>query len=406
MGDLTSPLTHTCRRMKVAMVGPFGLRPRGTMSVRALQMARALAARGHSVSVLVPPWQNPEDAGLCWVDHGVHIENTRLPRRIPGLFHLSVSLRLARRTLAARPDVVHVFKPKAYSGLVHLLLTLLPRARRPRIVVDGDDWEGAGGWNELGGYTWAQRKLFAWQEHWGLTHADAVIVASRTLQSLTWALGVSAMRVHYVPNGIGLRAMSQTTARPTPPGAGAVVLLYTRFVEFSVPRVLEVFARVRELVPDARLSVIGEGLANEEAWLMDVAQQRGLGGLVEHAPWDPSALQDHFARASLAIYPLDDTLVNRAKCPVKLLELLSAGVPVVAEAVGQAREFVRHGETGWLVRPGDAEEFARGVALLLREPGLGERLGSRAAQDVRDRFAWDRLVLAVERAYGIPEAAE
>ena len=48
--------------MNVVMVGPFGLWPRTTMGARALPMAKALAARGHAVTILLPPWQNPEEA--------------------------------------------------------------------------------------------------------------------------------------------------------------------------------------------------------------------------------------------------------------------------------------------------------------------------------------------------------
>lgn len=402
--------------MRVVMIGPFGLRPRGTMSVRALPMARALAARGHVVTLLLPPWQNPEDAGRCWEDGGVRVENIPLPPRVPLLFHLQTARRLAVRALALHPDVVHFFKPKAYSGLAHFLLALRPRARRPRLVVDSDDWEGPGGWNDMTDpasgrplYTPAQRRFFAWQERWGLTHADAITVASRTLESLVWALGVPPGQVFYVPNGWA------TPRRGSPRGAGPevlpppwadegppVILLYTRFFEFPVSRVVNLLRRVRERVPQARLRVVGEGLFGEEERLMEEARQAGLAEAVEYVGWvEPEGLPEVFARATLAIYPFDDTLVNRAKCPVKLLDLLGAGVPVVAEAVGEIREVIRHGETGWLVPPGDERAFAGAVLRLLEEPTLRRRLGVEAAREIRERRSWARLVAEVERAYGV-----
>lgn len=425
------------------MVGPFGLWPRGTMAVRALPMARALAGRGHAVTVLLPPWQNPEDSGRCWEEVGVRVENVSLPPRVPGLFHLLTTCRLARRALALRADAVHLFKPKAYSGLVHWLLARLPRARRPRLVVDADDWEGRGGWNEIGGYTPAQRRFFAWQERWGLTHADAVTVASRTLEGLVWALGVPPQRVFYVPNGVvemdeigsekqeaggteyatrdtqrGARGEGQEADEQPPTRHPAFcILLYTRFFEFPVSRAVDVLLRVRERIPEARLLVVGEGLFGEEEELFRLAIQSGLTitdrsvpsahpvsrltSDVTYAGWVPTGvLPAHFALADLAIYPFDDTLVNRAKCAVKLIDLLSAGMPVVAEAVGQNREYIRHGETGWLVEPGDVDAFAEAVVRLLMDAELRERLGRAAARDVRERFAWARLVATVERAYG------
>lgn len=392
--------------MRVVMIGPFGLQPRGTMSVRALPMARALAARGHAVNLLLPPWQNPEDAGRCWEDAGVRVENIPLPPRAPLLFHLWTARRLAVRAMALRPDVVHFFKPKAYSGLAHFLLALRPRAGRPRLVVDSDDWEGPGGWNDMTEpvsgrplYTPDQRRFFAWQERWGLTHGDAVTVASRTLESLVWALGVPPRQVFYVPNGW---SGPEVPPAPQTDEGPPVILLYTRFFEFPLSRVVGLLRWVREQVPQTRLRVVGKGLFGEEKRLLEEARQAGLAEAIEYVGWvEPARLPEVFAQATLAVYPFDDTLVNRAKCPVKLLDLLGAGVPVVAEAVGEIREVIRHGETGWLVSPGDERAFAGAVLRLLEEPSLRRRLGIEAARDIRERRSWARLAAEVERAYGV-----
>ncbi len=423
--------------MRVVMIGPFGLGPRGTMRVRALPMAKALAARGHAVTLLVPPWQNPEDSGRSWEEDGVAIENILLPPRFPALFHVLVALRLTRRALALKPDVVHLFKPKAYSGLAHWLLKASEGLRkvRPRLVVDSDDWEGPGGWNAIGRYTPAQKRFFAWQERWGLSHADTITVASRTLESLVWAMGVPPQRVFYVPNGVTREQEARGKKQEAREGQSCVphpasyILLYTRFFEFPVSRVIDVLLRVRERIPQARLLVVGKGLFGEEEDLLHLAAQSGLSvtnyalrvthhalRVTHHASrimhhvtyfgWVPAEmLPPYFALADVAIYPFDDTLVNRAKCAVKLLDLLAAGVPVVAEAVGQNREYIRHGETGWLVEPGDVDAFADAVVRLLEDVELRERLGQAAASDVRGRFGWGRLVPIVEQAYGLSEAA-
>jgi glycosyltransferase involved in cell wall biosynthesis len=404
--------------MHIVMVGPFGLETRGTMSVRALPMANALVARGYNVTMLLPPWRKPEQAGRRWEENGVAIETIILPPGIPGLFHALTAARLARRALTLDPDVVHLFKPKAYSGLTHWLLRWLPRSRRPRLVVDTDDWEGPGGWNALGDYSWAQRRFFTWQERWGLTHADAVTVASHTLESLVWAMGVPPTGVFYVPNGVTPAAESRKQNGDGDGEAGPpCILLYTRFFEFPVSRVIELLRRVREQVPAARVLVVGKGFSGEEDDLLHRAHEAGFSiedraasnsqrvprfkADVTYAGWVPAeALPPYFARADVAIYPFDDTLVNRAKCAVKLLDLLAAGVPVVAEAVGQNRAYVRHGETGWLVPPGDVDAFAAAVSRLLKDTALRERLGQAAARDVRERFTWNRLVTTVEQAYG------
>ncbi len=88
----------------------------------------------------------------------------------------------------------------------------------------------------------------------------------------------------------------------------------------------------------------------------------------------------------MAIYPFDDTLLNRTKCPVKLLELLAAGVPVVGDAVGQIAEVVVEGETGHLVRPGDEVAFVEAVLDLLADPTRLARMRLAARADVASRY--------------------
>jgi glycosyltransferase involved in cell wall biosynthesis len=415
--------------MRISIVGPFGLRPKGTMSVRALPMARALAARGHAVRVILPPWDYPQDAGRKSREAGVEVENLELPAGVPGWFHVSMTRRLVQRALDFQPDVIHCFKPKAYAGLAAWWLWQIKRAGcvKARLIVDTDDWEGAGGWNDLvsrqssaasrqssaasrqpsvvrGQYSWAQKKMFAWQEQWGLTHNDGVTVASRALQSLVWSLGVKPERVMYVPNGVVNSEFRMLNAEPPfrNPPSGFHILLYTRFFEFRIERVLQVLRCVVDEIPDARLVVVGKGFNGEEQQLLLQAEALGLRGSIEYAGWvDAAALPAYFAQAGVAIHLCDDTLINRAKCSVKLIDLLGAGVPVVADAVGQNTEYIRHNETGSLVPSGDAAAMANAVIDLLRDRGKANRLGGQAAQDVIERFSWDRLVERVEQAYGM-----
>ena len=385
--------------MRVVMIGPFGLRPKGTMSVRALPLAKALAARGHQVTLLLPPWSWPQHSGQLWSEDGVAVENIALPPGIPLLWHLLITWRLLRRALALRPDVIHCFKPKAYSGLAAWMLWRLRwlRLTRARLVVDSDDWEGFGGWNDLEPYTWPQKRFFAWQEQWGLRHNDALTVASRALQSIAWSLGLPPERVHYVPNGLQDFSVEALKIRR---GDGQTVLLYTRFFEFQPERVVAVFQAVHEAKPNVHFLVGGKGLFGEETRFLELCRAAGLSEAVQYIGWiEPDELPAHLARADIAIYPFDDTLINRTKCAVKLLELMAAGVPIVAEAVGQNAVTIEHGLSGMLVPSGQAETFAGTIIHLLDDPALRDQLGRGAQRRIQTHFTWERLAAQVEQAY-------
>jgi glycosyltransferase involved in cell wall biosynthesis len=85
--------------------------------------------------------------------------------------------------------------------------------------------------------------------------------------------------------------------------------------------------------------------------------------------------------------------------PNSALEAAAAGCAVVASAHGGLPEIIRDGVTGKLVAPGDAGALARAAAELIAEPALSERLGAAAAADVRDRFAPERLLDAIQALY-------
>ena len=179
-----------------------------------------------------------------------------------------------------------------------------------------------------------------------------------------------------------------------------VVLLYTRFFEFRLERVVEILRRVAAQEPRAKFLIVGEGLFGEESDLDDLLSAAGLSDHAVFTGWvESDRLPGYFAASDVAIFPFDDTWINRTKCSVKLIDLLASGVPVVADAVGQNLEYVVDGESGLLVLPEDDAAFADAVVRLLAEPDLRAQLGAAAVRRMREVFTWEKLVKEVERAY-------
>jgi glycosyltransferase involved in cell wall biosynthesis len=400
--------------MRIVCIAPFARTPKATTSARVLPIARALAAKGHTVTVLVPPYDNPAESGQHDRVGDAVVESLAADRRVAeeSLLQAIVQPRLAlqavRRALALAPDVVHVFKPKAVSGLAQALLWYRPAARgRPAVVLDTDDWEGDGGWNEYEAYPWWQKRICDWQERWGLEHARAVTVASRTLQAQAWSHRVPPARVAYLPNGLdpddypGWADADPRAARARLGiGTAPLLLLYTRFFEFDPQRAVAVLALVRRAVPDARLLVVGAGKFGQERALARMATERGLADAVILAGWQPfAALPGLLGAADVALFPADDNLANRAKCSTKVLEALWLRRAVVADRVGQYAEYVADERTGLLSDPDAIESMAAAAIRLLEDRSLATRLGEAGRTRVMEAFNWPRLCAAAERAY-------
>jgi glycosyltransferase involved in cell wall biosynthesis len=394
--------------IRVAMVGPFALDPMGTVRVRMVPIAESLKSAGYDPRIILPPYDNPKHSGRSIEMKSVPIYNIKLSR-IPILKHIIVSLRLTLKTFSLHPSIVHVFKPKGYSGVVAMIHITLKRLYLTRVplVIDTDDLEGISGYGSF--YrTNRTRSLmmvlfFNLQERFIVRNADQLTVASRGLFDISSGdFGLDSRKIYYLPNGAEKDLDNDDYSQQciVAPEDSKSVLLYTRFREFSVDRLIKILRRVADSIPSIRLVVVGKGSFGEENRLVSLAKECGLKDAISIIGWvNPDSLKKVLGTGEIAIYPFDDTVINRTKCPGKLVELLSMGKPVVAEDVGQVREYIRNGETGLIVPSGNNDEFARKIILLLHDKELRERLGSSARDDIMKRFDWSELSKVVETCY-------
>jgi glycosyltransferase involved in cell wall biosynthesis len=93
-----------------------------------------------------------------------------------------------------------------------------------------------------------------------------------------------------------------------------------------------------------------------------------------------------------AAYKLADVVVSASLDPEPfgrvMIEAQAMGRPIVATDHGGARETVLPGDTGWLVRPNDADALAQGIkAALGLDADARERLSARAVEHVRENFS-------------------
>ena len=141
--------------MRVVFVCGFAWDPKGTARARAFPLAAELVKRGHEVTILLAPYDNPSQSSKKWELHGVQIVNVDVGKN-PGVRHVPFILkRLCAAIRQYSPDVVHFFKPKGYAGAA--CTWLLMRGFR-RVALDCDDWEGWGGWNDVKDYPWVVKE--------------------------------------------------------------------------------------------------------------------------------------------------------------------------------------------------------------------------------------------------------
>jgi glycosyltransferase involved in cell wall biosynthesis len=112
-----------------------------------------------------------------------------------------------------------------------------------------------------------------------------------------------------------------------------------------------------------------------------------------HPPMSPEELAAAMGRMEFTCAPLLETLRNVVQgcCPVKIVESMAAGTPVLASNLGVIRALITHGTDGYLARPGDVRDWALAIRRLLSNVTLRVRLAAGARHTAANCFTLEGM---------------
>lgn len=306
---------------------------------------------------------------------------------------LQGALALGWATIKARPQAIHLCKPQPINGLAGLMAA---RVLGCPLYVDCDDYEA--GNNRFSG-AWQQRIVQFFEDQLP-RQATGVTVNTHFLAERCRSQGVAETQIVYVPNGIAATQLQAPAAhavaqlRATLALTGQQVVLYVGTlseVSHHVGLLLEAFALLQSRIPTARLLLVGDGddraLLEQRAGALGIAERTQFTGRVA-----ATLIPLYFGLAACSVDPVADNPVAQGRSPLKIVESLAAGVPVVTGAVGDRPLLLDHGNAGVLTAAGSAQALADGIVHLLANEQL-QRSMAAAAQQQAQRYRWDRLVI-------------
>ena len=367
------------RPLSLALIDPSGYsRPYDH------ELARALAARGHRVTLWTAGFvhgEAPEPDGydVCelFYRHANRLGG-RLRQPAKAAEHVLDLGRLRRRLLARRPDVVHV-QWSVLRPVERPFYRALERAGLPVVFTAHDPLPNAGGAG--------RRRSFAATAR---SFRRVIVHSEWGRRALIGACGVEPGRIRVIPHGELAYLRDQPAAAVPVPGDGPLVALPGIIRPYKGADVLlAAWPSVRERVPDARLAIAGRPMMDVSTLAAD---QAGV-TLLPRFLSDPE-LSALLAAADVVALPyrsIDNSGV--------VFAALALGCAVVMSDVGGFRELHRQDGVGELVPAGDAAALARSVAGVLADPARRDRLraASRAARD--GRFGWPAIAAATESVY-------
>ena len=170
-----------------------------------------------------------------------------------------------------------------------------------------------------------------------------------------------------IPNGVDLRS-----ARGAAPPRARFLVSGRIASSKRLEDIFAAFAMVSAQHAGTELHVVGTAEPRHAAYAEAIAARaHGYAVVFRGAMPDLEFLAEPFTAALV--------LGTHQGSPNAVLEAMSAGIPVIANASGGTGEIVRAGQTGWLLREDcDATELARAMCEAIADRALNQRLGASA----------------------------
>lgn len=193
-----------------------------------------------------------------------------------------------------------------------------------------------------------------------------------------------------IPNGVPDPAgvdvdVQQVRAEVGIAPSAPLVLAAARFeTQKGLRYLLDAFARVVNVLPEAKLLLVGEGPLRDE--LAAQAKALGLERSVIFTGWRNDVPRLLGAADVLALSSLWEA------APLGILEAMAMRRPVIATPVGGVAEFVQHEKTGLLAPPRDVGALAAALLRLLQDKTLREQFGSAGRQRFEASFTLNQMM--------------
>jgi len=346
-------------------------------------LARALAARGHSVTVLCAR------AAYAAADAPADLPAGITVRRLWGLpFARSAAARLLsydsfylgalfRSLFGARPDVVVTLTT---PPLLSLVGTLAKQFRGSRHFI----WE-------MDVYPDIAVALGVFRPHslltrvsggladWSRRRADGIIALGECMRDRLLARGIPPERIHVAENWA-----DGDLIRPQPrPAAGPLTILYSGNLGLAHDTGT-LAAALAALGADARFRFVFAGGGPRRPWLEEFCAARNLAN-VAFLPYQPARrMSAHLGACDVGLVTQNPATLG-CVVPSKTYPLMAAGRPVLFVGPRRATPalLVERFRCGWQIGPGDAVGLIALLELLAASPELVREAGARA----REAFA-------------------
>jgi PEP-CTERM/exosortase A-associated glycosyltransferase len=360
----------------------------------------ALTSPKHEASWKGPSQRIEEISGLKFYRTG---------RLRSGSISIAAELKLIRSLARRIEEVAKIEKPTllhAHSPVLNVLSALWVgrKLRIPVVYEIRAFWEDAavdhGTYSEHSLRYTMVRSL----ETWACRKVAQVAVLCKGIKNDLVQRGIQEEKLSIVSNGINpddFRNLDRDEELANSLGTrGKRVLGFVgSFYRYEgLDLLVKAFAKLCETSDDLVLLLVGGGEVEGE--LREQVEKTSLRGKVKFAGrFSHKKIPYVYSLMDILVYPRHSMRLTELVTPLKPLEAMAMGKPLVASDVGGHRELIRDESTGLLFRPGDVSALVKTLQRLLDDAGLRGKLARQGNEWVRQNQSWSNTTAIYSTIY-------
>jgi glycosyltransferase involved in cell wall biosynthesis len=307
---------------------------------------------------------------------------------------------LSKASLSSTADIIHIGKPHPMNSIAGLLSKYI---NGRQVYLDCDDYEAA-----IGHFTssW-QRRGVEFFEDWAPKRVAYTTTNTYFTQNRLMSIGIPQHKIIYLSNGVDRRRFSRADPQAVQELQSKLgITEENKIIAFigslsrpghPVEILLKSFSTVRQVIPDAKLMIVGGG--DDFQRLQKRSQDMGFGNsVIFPGRIAPEQVANYYHVADVTVDPVHDDDAARGRSPLKLFESWACNVPFVSQDVGDRKILLGDPPAGILTKPGNNEALSEAIIRVLTEPNLKRELQNCGGKRVEE-FYWDKLAQLMELKY-------
>ncbi len=366
---------------------------------RAFNFARELAKRGHDLTLITVSKKNKFKSEGKFIE-GVRVIET--PNFLTldgggwGPADIFSRLKIVKKE---KFDIIHGFdhKPNVYFPL------LIGRLIHKGTILFSDwaDWWGKGGINSMGRIK-PETIIEQFLEEDIRKRVDGVTVISRALERRAIDLKIPLEKIFYLPivspidkikplSKVEIEAIKEKLNIEK----NKKIMMFIGMGQIDLGILIEAFEIIKQRLTNAMFIIVGP---LEKKYTIKVLNNKFNKDLVITGKVDYEKVILYASIADVYLMPLSNNPANTGRNPTKIGDYLAGGKPIIANPVGDIKDWIEKYECGLLANY-DAEDMAECILKVFNDEKLVERLGKNARYVAENILSWEKVTDELEKIY-------